>query len=522
MEIHRHPNQKSSPFTIPEIAQILCSFVDQKDMLNVALSCRVFYYAMIGRLWHTIQPQSYMMLRKIKNALDGKGRHWKTQLDPQYHYLVKEFKCQLKDDFTSINRSYLSSPSSSSSTTATIERPFFDSFLFPKLNKFIFSYAAAQDNSIAPILRASHHLRYIDLSHCYCLSTEAIQPLLDLPTSRLETVILYGCGKIESSALITLIEQHHQTLTCLKLTDITDGVLNAIQKCHQLRDFGLEHCSDDSLTYSAITKFTNSLISSTTTSISSLPSSSYSSALSTTNSYLSSSSSLISSSLAYTSSSSSLALTKTKNTALTLSSSLSTINNNNNNKNNKIQFNKLRLRDIPNLKSEHLIAIAISSHTSLIHLEMSECSKITSEGLIELARHCPNLETVCLAYQPGMTNTVLQSFAQHCQRLKQLDITGNYSLTDACFLYKPMHLISLNISGLETQFSHNLIYQLLLQLPHLHELCLGVAFDLNEAFSILDQVNHHFQGNNNNHDHGHAENIIYDLNVEKYHTICRK
>ncbi|KAI8084499.1 uncharacterized protein BX664DRAFT_283104 [Halteromyces radiatus] len=411
---------RQSPITIPEIAQLICYFVDGKDMLNMALSCRTMYYAMIVRLWHTLQPRSHMVLRKLKNTLDGKGRHLKTNLDPQYNRLVRVFRWSLKEDVT----------------THMFERPFFDGFIFPRLDQLVFSYAAAQDSSVAPMIRASSYLRYVDLSHCYCLSTDAIQPLLDMPLPRLETLILYGCGKIESKALATLIQRHHRTLTCLRLTDITDDLLDVIQQCHHLQDLGLEHCSDY-LTYDGLSRFAHAL------------------------------------------------------------------------EKQHIQLTRLRFRDIANLTSEHMERIAFSSGLSLVHLDMSECARITSDGLAHMAPHCPSLDTLCLAYQSGVTDTSIQQFSQSCHQLKHLDVSGSRSLTDHAFAARgpPMGLTSLNLSGLESQLSSDLIYQLLIQLPALQELCLGVAYDLKEAMVILDQVN--------------ASGLLYEMNVEKCHTICR-
>ncbi|CAO3599349.1 unnamed protein product [Absidia cylindrospora] len=365
---------------------------------------------------------------------------------PQYNRQVRVFRWLLKEDVS----------------THMFERPFFDHFLFPRLHTLVFSYAAAQDSSVAPMIKAAvHHLRYVDLSHCYCLSSEAIQPLLLQPHGFLTTLILYGCGKIDPQTLVQLIHHHHTTLTCVRLTDITDTILDSLQQCTQLQDLGLEHCSDDDLTEPALTRFT---------------------------------------------------LTRQP-----------------------WHMQRLRFRDIANLTSTHLANMMAAK--TLVHLDMSECSRITSDGLAHLAFLCPRLDTLTLAYQTGVSNPSLRAFATHCPVLRHLDVAGSNTtssalrrwttttttttaaaavvdeadvLTDDAFLagrFDTLH--TLNLSGLaSSQLSTDLIYHVLLQWPALQELCLGVAYDLTEAKRILANVNA-------------TGSCLYQMNVEKCHTICR-
>ncbi|ORZ08163.1 hypothetical protein BCR42DRAFT_495614 [Absidia repens] len=469
---HHQVVTASQPLLIPEITHLICSFVHPGDMLAVALSCRTMYYAMIARLWHTLHPRSHMELRKLKNTLDGAagtagwpGKTISTSLstlDPQYNRQVRVFRWSLKEDVT----------------THMFERPFFDHFLFPRLHTLVFSYAAAQDSSVATMIKAAvHHLRYVDLSHCYCLSSDAIQPLLFQPHGFLTTLILYGCGKIDPHTLVQLIHHHHTTLTCVRLTDITDTVLDSLQPCAHLQDLGLEHCSDDDLTEPALTRFT---------------------------------------------------------------------------RHQPWQMRRLRFRDIASLTSTHLANLM--ARKSLVHLDMSECSRITSDGLARLACLCPRLDTLTLAYQTGVSNSSLRAFATHCPVLRHLDVAGSHTtssalrrrwtttttttttaaaaaaaaaagddddddgadgeaadvLTDDAFLagrFDALH--TLNLSGLaSSQLSTDLIYHVLLQWPALQELCLGVAYDLTEAKRILANVNA-------------TGSCFYQMNVEKCHTICR-
>jgi hypothetical protein len=78
-----------------------------------------------------------------------------------------------------------------------------------------------------------------------------------MPPGQLKTLILYGCGQIDRRALVYLIHRHSSSLTCIGLTDINDQIMYAIQQCRQLKNLGLEHCSDTDLTEDAITQFFN-------------------------------------------------------------------------------------------------------------------------------------------------------------------------------------------------------------------------------------------------------------------------
>lgn len=106
-------------------------------------------------------------------------------------------------------------------------------------------------------MESNRHLQHVDFSHCYCLTTDAIRPLLNMPPGQLKTLILYGCGQIDRRALVYLIHRHSSSLTCIGLTDINDQIMYAIQQCRQLKNLGLEHCSDTDLTEDAITQFFN-------------------------------------------------------------------------------------------------------------------------------------------------------------------------------------------------------------------------------------------------------------------------
>lgn len=220
---------KPNPILIPEISRILCSFVDNKDLLNLALTCRALHHTSCFGLWSTLNPKSHRILRKIKNTLDH---------TTVYNKYVWKFCLSAKQDIHHL------------------ERFFFDNFLFPNLRELKFSNAAAQDHILYPMIAASKKsLSSLNLSKCYCLSTAVIMPLLTMPPHQLESLVLYGCGKMDPQVLVNIINRHSNALKRLRLTDVNDTIIDAIQNCKKLSDLGLEHCSDTTLTNSALTRF---------------------------------------------------------------------------------------------------------------------------------------------------------------------------------------------------------------------------------------------------------------------------
>ncbi|CAO3631147.1 unnamed protein product [Mucor hiemalis] len=411
---------KQNPILIKEITRLVCTFIDPKDLLNLALTCRVLYHESCFRLWNTLNPKSHRTLRKIKNTLET---------TKEYNKLVWKFRWFARED------------------VHHLERLFFDSFIFPNLRELEFSNAAAQDHIVYPIIAASPFLRSLNLSQCYCLSTDTIRPLLSMPRNRLESLNLYGCGKIDPQVMADIIYRHAATLKCLRLTDITDAILDAIQTCSRLNDLGLEHCSDTTLSNTALNRFFS-------------------------------------------------ALSK-----------------------NQVQLKQLRLRDIDNLTSTHLISLTNSkSGLSLLNFDMSECNRVKSDGVSRLATKCTSLTTLFLAYQHGVTDEAMQLFIGNCHYLKHVDVSGCRLLTDQAFFplldgvveeeddLIPIILETLNVSGLDLLSPHT-IHQLLTRLPRLQELSLGVTYDLDEADRILEIINH--------------DQITFYIDIEKYYTICR-
>ncbi|CEP17757.1 hypothetical protein [Parasitella parasitica] len=105
------------------------------------------------------------------------------------------------------------------------------------------------------IATARKSLTSVNLSQCYCLSTFAIKPLLTMPSHQLVSLVLYGCGNMDSQVMADIIFRHSNILKCLRLTEINDTIIDAIKACKKLNDLGLEHCSDTALSKSALTRF---------------------------------------------------------------------------------------------------------------------------------------------------------------------------------------------------------------------------------------------------------------------------
>jgi hypothetical protein len=93
-----------------------------------------------------------------------------------------------------------------------------------------------------------------------------------------------------------------------------------------------------------------------------------------------------------------------------------------------------------------------------------------------------------------------------------VDVSGCRLLTDHAFTplfydnLMKITLETLNISGLDL-LSATLIHELLHKITTLQELCLGVTYDLDEAYSILEVIN--------------SGNIRFYIDIDKYYTICR-
>ncbi|KAI9492650.1 hypothetical protein BDB00DRAFT_765061 [Zychaea mexicana] len=124
---------------------------------------------------------------------------------------------------------------------------------------------------------------------------------------------------------------------------------------------------------------------------------------------------------------------------------------------------------------------------------MSECNLVDQQGFIHLAIRCQSLETLSLAHQFSVTDEVVQLFTRYCLNLKQVDVSGCRLLTDNAFSpwidggvdVSMSQLETLNISGLEPDISPAVVLHLLQNLPHINEICLGVAYDFTDATQLV-------------------------------------
>ncbi|KAI7849850.1 hypothetical protein BDC45DRAFT_448000 [Circinella umbellata] len=127
---------------------------------------------------------------------------------------------------------------------------------------------------------------------------------------------------------------------------------------------------------------------------------------------------------------------------------------------------------------------------------MSECNLVDQEGFTHFATCCQSLETLLLAHQFSVTDETVQLFVKHCPNLKHLDVSGCRLLTDNAFslwldqddsidFSSLSQLETLNISGLEPDISPLVVLHLLQHLPHINEICLGVAYDYADATQLV-------------------------------------
>jgi len=69
-------------------------------------------------------------------------------------------------------------------------------------------------------------------------------------------------------------------------------------------------------------------------------------------------------------------------------------------------------------------AFSLGKLENLIHLDLSECSKIDDAGIISVAKHCPNLGTLCLNWCWEITDIGLACIVNKCKYLINLNLCG--------------------------------------------------------------------------------------------------
>lgn len=79
---------------------------------------------------------------------------------------------------------------------------------------------------------------------------------------------------------------------------------------------------------------------------------------------------------------------------------------------------------LTNIDHSHL-----SFSTQLKEVNLNWCEDITSQGILEIAKNCPNLESFSIRQLQVSENAIL-SLAKNCPKMKYLDLSGVEELTD--------------------------------------------------------------------------------------------
>ena len=85
----------------------------------------------------------------------------------------------------------------------------------------------------------------------------------------------------------------------------------------------------------------------------------------------------------------------------------------------------LKIRRGAELEPENFVSAFTRGHLhNLIHLNLSECSKLDDAGVISIARHCPNLGTIQLDWCWEVTDIGVWAIVSSCKFLINLQLCG--------------------------------------------------------------------------------------------------
>ncbi|OZJ05976.1 hypothetical protein BZG36_01215 [Bifiguratus adelaidae] len=215
------------PFYILELAELLCEFVDRKDLLSLALSCRGLFTPAIVRLWRSVRIRSVDQLCQFRATLAG--QYGKPIC--RYNDIIQAFTWlndgdELED--ARLDRHFRTIP----------QEHFFTVFDFPSLRILQFSLRHVPDIVIAKILyRCRNAIEHIALPHCYKLTSFALHPLhVPQHSNRITTLHLFGTN------LLTAHLPSLANLESLQATDINDTFLEVLSLSHRLKRLALEDC----------------------------------------------------------------------------------------------------------------------------------------------------------------------------------------------------------------------------------------------------------------------------------------
>ncbi|XP_013414781.1 F-box/LRR-repeat protein 7 [Lingula anatina] len=137
------------------------------------------------------------------------------------------------------------------------------------------------------------------------------------------------------------------------------------------------------------------------------------------------------------------------------------------------------------------------------HLDLSLCSKIDNHSVIEIAKHCRELQILLLRGCHLVTDVAIATLAENCEKLQYLDISGSSTsslqLTDKALLAiaeygKSLEFLNITKNLLITESG---ISELLSKCPRLFQLMLTVDYRLHVPFQQVMKTVIEYHGYSN-------------------------
>ncbi|XP_033625290.1 F-box/LRR-repeat protein 17-like [Asterias rubens] len=118
--------------------------------------------------------------------------------------------------------------------------------------------------------------------------------------------------------------------------------------------------------------------------------------------------------------------------------------------------------------------LSVAKHClNLIHLDLSSCTGLTDQSLKSIAEQCPRLQKLRLKQCPHISDLSLQVVASSCRRLKVLTLTDNDKITDMTLESLAKHTHNLEILCLQNCGIHPPGVMQISKLQHLKKLDLS-------------------------------------------------
>ena len=110
----------------------------------------------------------------------------------------------------------------------------------------------------------------------------------------------------------------------------------------------------------------------------------------------------------------------------------------------------LRLRRGAELEAADFVLAFSDGHlNNLLHLDLSECSKIDDAGIMTVARKCPNLGSLTLCWCWEVTDVGIWSIVHSCKFIINLNLCGVVRLSGDFISSIPKCLIGIQLLDLE-------------------------------------------------------------------------